>query len=499
MASSRPRRAASRSTRPSAAEVTPSGSWRRPRLTAASSASTPIGRRSPGGDRLGALRGPGHAAPGQLSELGDVAPGGGLRGRRRLPLRPRPVSDQLADAERGFGFRAGGPLDMRFDTGRGVPPAELLATPRRGELTRSSGGTARSRSPAGSRGPSSRRAGRRPIETAEELAALVERVAPSGRRAAGGSIPRRGSSRPSGSRSTRSSRRSRRASRRPSTCCGRAGAWSSSATTRSRTASSSASSRPSDAAASARPRLPVCVCGRSRGCARRTRRASSRRRGGRRQPPRPERPAPGRRTARRIAHSTGPADRSSRRQGGGGSGEQAPSVQPPPDLRSPPARDPRARGARSPRLAGRPAGRRATRSIRWPSSIRARRAARLRRLMAIYQGARRGPSAPAPALGWTGRRRRAGRQARQPGVRDGTGRPSRARPRRRSWSRSSSRSSGSPRASGSPPRTTTSTGWIGARAPRGPRSTSGRISTDSGATGDPQAGLDAASASSARR
>ena len=37
-------------------------------------------------------------------------------------------SFQLADTDRGFGFRAGGPLDMRFDTSRGVPAAELLAT-----------------------------------------------------------------------------------------------------------------------------------------------------------------------------------------------------------------------------------------------------------------------------------------------------------------------------------------------------------------------------------
>ncbi len=37
-------------------------------------------------------------------------------------------SYQLADRDRGFGFRAGGPLDMRFDPSRGVPAAELLAT-----------------------------------------------------------------------------------------------------------------------------------------------------------------------------------------------------------------------------------------------------------------------------------------------------------------------------------------------------------------------------------
>jgi 16S rRNA C1402 N4-methylase RsmH len=37
-------------------------------------------------------------------------------------------SYQLADADRGFGFRTGGPLDMRFDTSRGVPAADLIAT-----------------------------------------------------------------------------------------------------------------------------------------------------------------------------------------------------------------------------------------------------------------------------------------------------------------------------------------------------------------------------------
>lgn len=37
-------------------------------------------------------------------------------------------SHQLADTHRGFGFRTTGSLDMRFDTTRGVPASELVAT-----------------------------------------------------------------------------------------------------------------------------------------------------------------------------------------------------------------------------------------------------------------------------------------------------------------------------------------------------------------------------------
>jgi len=87
-------------------------------------------------------------------------------------------SFQLGDAERGFGFRTGGPLDMRFDTTRGVPAAELLATLDRMELSalfkrygeepqanRIANAIVAARSTA-------------PVSTAEELAALIERVAP---------------------------------------------------------------------------------------------------------------------------------------------------------------------------------------------------------------------------------------------------------------------------------------------------------------------------------
>ncbi|MEA2609478.1 MAG: rRNA (cytosine1402-N4)-methyltransferase [Chloroflexota bacterium] len=87
-------------------------------------------------------------------------------------------SFQLVDRERGFGFRAGGPLDMRFDPTRGVPAAELLATLDAAELTAlfrrygeepKAGRIARAIVDA-------RRVA--PIATAEELAALIERTLP---------------------------------------------------------------------------------------------------------------------------------------------------------------------------------------------------------------------------------------------------------------------------------------------------------------------------------
>ena len=87
-------------------------------------------------------------------------------------------SFQLADAGRGFGIRTGGLLDMRFDTGRGVPAAELLASLDAAELTalfRKYG-----EEPFAGRIARALVEARRgaPVRTAEELAALIERVAP---------------------------------------------------------------------------------------------------------------------------------------------------------------------------------------------------------------------------------------------------------------------------------------------------------------------------------
>jgi 16S rRNA (cytosine1402-N4)-methyltransferase len=111
-------------------------------------------------------------------ELGAIAPEAGFAQVDGLLFDLGLSSFQLADSERGFGFRAGGPLDMRFDTSRGVPAAELLGTLDAAELTAlfrrygedpNAGRIARAIVHA-------RRA--EPVATAEQLAALVERTVP---------------------------------------------------------------------------------------------------------------------------------------------------------------------------------------------------------------------------------------------------------------------------------------------------------------------------------
>jgi 16S rRNA (cytosine1402-N4)-methyltransferase len=111
-------------------------------------------------------------------ELGTVAPAAGFGAVDGLLFDLGLSSFQLADTERGFGFRAGGPLDMRFDASRGVSAAELLATLDATELTalfRRFG-----EEPFAPRIARAIIEARRtaPVTTAEELAALVERVAP---------------------------------------------------------------------------------------------------------------------------------------------------------------------------------------------------------------------------------------------------------------------------------------------------------------------------------
>jgi 16S rRNA (cytosine1402-N4)-methyltransferase len=111
-------------------------------------------------------------------ELATVAPAAGF-GQVDGALFDLGLSSyQLADTQRGFGFRAGGPLDMRFDTGRGLPAADLLGTLDVGELAALFGRYGEE--PRAGRIARAIVDARRtvPITTAEELAALVERVVP---------------------------------------------------------------------------------------------------------------------------------------------------------------------------------------------------------------------------------------------------------------------------------------------------------------------------------
>ena len=116
-----------------------------------------------------------------FGRLAEVAPEAGFGRIDGLFLDLGLSSYQLVDTERGFGFRAGGRLDMRFDTGRGRSAADLLATLSADELAALfrkygeepfSGRIARVIVEARADGP---------VETAEALAALVERAVPAAR------------------------------------------------------------------------------------------------------------------------------------------------------------------------------------------------------------------------------------------------------------------------------------------------------------------------------
>ena len=62
-----------------------------------------------------------------FEELGEVAADAGFVPADGILFDLGLSSYQLADAERAFSFRAEGPLDMRFDTSRGVPASTLIA------------------------------------------------------------------------------------------------------------------------------------------------------------------------------------------------------------------------------------------------------------------------------------------------------------------------------------------------------------------------------------
>jgi 16S rRNA (cytosine1402-N4)-methyltransferase len=111
-------------------------------------------------------------------ELGEVAPGAGFAVVDGCLFDLGLSSYQLADAERGFGIRTGGPLDMRFDPSRGVAAAELLATLSEAELAALF--RAYGEEPFAGRIARAIVVARRtaPITTAEALSELVEHVVP---------------------------------------------------------------------------------------------------------------------------------------------------------------------------------------------------------------------------------------------------------------------------------------------------------------------------------
>ncbi len=111
-------------------------------------------------------------------ELARVAPNAGFGAVGGILFDLGLSSFQLADTKRGFGIRAGGPLDMRFDTEAGRAAADLVNELSRDELAslfRRYG-----EEPAAGRIASAivreREAGR--IETAERLAAICAEAAP---------------------------------------------------------------------------------------------------------------------------------------------------------------------------------------------------------------------------------------------------------------------------------------------------------------------------------
>src|SRR5512137_2928659 len=108
-----------------------------------------------------------------FSQLGDVARAQHFDQVDGIVLDLGLSSDQLGDADRGFGFIAGGPLDMRFDPTRGQSAADLCNTLDADELADLIYQYGEE--------PASRKIARsivadRPIHSADQLAAVIEQA-----------------------------------------------------------------------------------------------------------------------------------------------------------------------------------------------------------------------------------------------------------------------------------------------------------------------------------
>lgn len=118
---------------------------------------------------------------GNFGDLGEIARASGFGQVDGILLDLGLSSFQLAEHERGFSFRADGPLDMRFDPSVGAPAAHLVATLDERELAdlfRRYGEEPHARAVARAIVRERRAA---PIETADRLAAIVEAAVPAPR------------------------------------------------------------------------------------------------------------------------------------------------------------------------------------------------------------------------------------------------------------------------------------------------------------------------------
>ncbi|MDQ3492667.1 MAG: 16S rRNA (cytosine(1402)-N(4))-methyltransferase RsmH [Chloroflexota bacterium] len=113
-----------------------------------------------------------------FEQLGEVASEAGFGQVDGILFDLGLSSDQLADSDRSFSFRAEGPLDMRFDTSRGQPAHRLLAEldeRQLADLFRRYGEEPNARRIAAA---IVMQRDQTPLRTGRELADLVEKAAP---------------------------------------------------------------------------------------------------------------------------------------------------------------------------------------------------------------------------------------------------------------------------------------------------------------------------------
>lgn len=87
-------------------------------------------------------------------------------------------SDQLADQERGFGFESTGPLDLRFDTSRGIPASEYLVQSDVETLEQIFSEYGEERFSRQIAGEIVSRGKQNPIQSAKELSDLIRQIVP---------------------------------------------------------------------------------------------------------------------------------------------------------------------------------------------------------------------------------------------------------------------------------------------------------------------------------